>query len=115
MKPLDTTFIEKGFTYTQLERDGNLAIYRQEKPNQNPCFEVVKIRHQKESKFKVHAGTSEETTVLNPEKELYPNSEQWGDLGWTFRTIGEAQERFSELKRVRTEEEARKAELESVA
>ena len=35
MQPIDTTFDEGRFHYTQLERRGDIAIYRQDKPCQH--------------------------------------------------------------------------------
>jgi hypothetical protein len=82
IKPLDTQFTLKGVEYTQLARNGEVAVYRRQKlPKGWVDFEVVRIRSQK-------SGTVERdgAEVKREAKELYPNDNQWGDRGWTFQT-----------------------------
>jgi len=84
MQPIDTAFDEGRFHYTQLERRGDIAIYRQEH-KENPKvvrFEVIRIRVQPE-----HTWPSGQTT---PEREAYPGASVWGRLGFTCFTLEEA-------------------------
>jgi hypothetical protein len=84
MQPIDTIFDESRFKYTQLERRGDIAIYRQEH-KENPKvvrFEVIRIRVQPE-----HTWPSGQTT---PEREAYPGASVWGRLGFTCFGMEEA-------------------------
>jgi hypothetical protein len=78
MQPIDTAFDEGRFSYTQLERHGDIAIYEQQH-KENPKvvrFEVIRIRVQPE-----HTWPSGQTT---PEREAYPGASVWGRLGFTY-------------------------------
>ena len=85
MQPLATTFDEGRFHYTQLERQGDIALFQQQHKEAPGVirFEVVRIRIQAE-----HTWPNGNTT---PEREAYPGSTLWGRYGWTFFTLGEAQ------------------------
>lgn len=75
MKTLAPSFTQKGFHHQQIERDGNLAIFKRWKNPENPHFEVVKIQ---ESKARVIGGREIEAA------EYYPGPGQWGKLGWSY-------------------------------
>ena len=84
MQPIDTAFEEGRFRYTQLERQGDIAIYRQEH-KENPKvvrYEVIRIRIAPE-----HTWPNGNTT---PEREAYPGASVWGRLGFTCFTVEEA-------------------------
>jgi len=84
MLPLPTQFEDSRFRYTQVERDGDLAIFTQEhKASGLVRYEVVLIRVQK-----AHTWP---TGVTTPEKEAYPGSNSWGRLGHTCHSLPEAQ------------------------
>lgn len=84
MLPLPTEFDERLFHYAQVEREGDIAIFRQtHKASGHGRFEVVLIRVQKEHTWP--------TGVTTPEKEAYPGSTSWGRLGQTCYTLAEAQ------------------------
>jgi hypothetical protein len=84
MQPIDTTFDEGRFHYTQLERHGDIAIYRQEHKENSKVvrYEVIRIRVQPE-----HTWPSGQTT---PEREAYAGSSSWGRLGFTCFSLDEA-------------------------
>jgi len=93
MKKLEKKFTKKGFVYTQINRIGNFALYKQELQNIktfNPKYEVVHI--------KSHNGY-ELGGVKIPAAEVYPSSTQWGALGWTFTELSLAEKRFKKLTR----------------
>jgi hypothetical protein len=81
-------FRQAGFTLTQLKRAGNVAIYIQTKMRQPPVYEVVLIRE-----HEAYTAFGKEI----PAGECYPSSEQWGVKGFSYRTIGAAERKFSEL------------------
>jgi hypothetical protein len=85
MLPIEKEFDEGRYRYTQLERHGDVAIYRQEH-KENPKvvrFEVIRIRVYPE-----HTWPAGNTT---PEREAYPGSSSWGHLGFTCYTLEQAQ------------------------
>jgi hypothetical protein len=89
MKKLDKKFNKKGFTYTEIVREKNKAIYKQSKAGQsNISYEVVKIGS--------HNGYE-----LNGSKiaaaETYPSTSLWGVQGWTFQNIDEAKKKFKKI------------------
>jgi hypothetical protein len=84
MQPIDTAFEEGKFRYTQIERQGDVAIYEQQH-KENPKvvrYEVIRIRVAPE-----HTWPSGQTT---PEREAYAGSSAWGRLGFTCFTLDEA-------------------------
>jgi hypothetical protein len=95
---LQENFSYRGFRFTQVEREKNIAIYLME--NDVPieskdyyfCYEVIKIKKQK-----AHSTFIEGKEVYYPEKEVYPNDKSWGLSGWTFKDISEAKAYFINL------------------
>jgi len=82
MKTLPTSFIKNGFAFTQLYRDGRVAVFEKSKPgHRKPHFETVVIQ---EHKPRIMAG------VEIPATEGLPSSEQWGAKGWTFDRLERA-------------------------
>jgi hypothetical protein len=84
MQPLDTAFEEGRFRYTQLERQGDIAIYEQQH-KENPTvirYEVVRIRVVPETLWPNGRTT--------PEREAYPGASSWGRLGFTAFSLDEA-------------------------
>jgi hypothetical protein len=89
MKKLDKKFNKKGFTYTEIVREKNKAIYKQSKTGQtHTSYEVVKIGS--------HNGYE-----LNGSKiaaaETYPSTSLWGIQGWTFQDLDEAKKKFKKI------------------
>jgi hypothetical protein len=84
MQALPVMFHDKTFAYTQVEREGDIAIYRQtHKAGAVDRYEVVRIRVEKE-----HVWPNGD---ISPERETYPGSNAWGRYGWTFFTLDAAQ------------------------
>ena len=84
MQPIDTAFEEGRFRYTQIQREGDIAIYEQQH-KENPKvirYEVIRIRIAPE-----HTWPNGNTT---PEREAYPGASVWGRLGFTCFTVEEA-------------------------
>ena len=93
MKKLEKTFVKKGFKYTQVERKGEFAIYKQESAkikDSKANYEVVQI--------KSHNGYEIGGSKIAP-AEVYPGSTQWGILGWTHLDLPSAEKRFKKLIR----------------
>ena len=91
MKPLPIQFKKNGWQFEQMNREGNLAIFRKWKKPQGitiESFEVVKI-----SQNPAYSIAGKEI----PAAEGYPCSEQWGTRGWSFQTYGHALSRFMGL------------------
>lgn len=87
---LPTQFTKSGWTFQQVKREGNVAIFQRSKGGKQAHFEVVRVQHHEAFKF---PGRDVET----PAGEHYPSSEQWGTHGWTHNMIEDAERKFSEL------------------
>jgi len=81
-------FRQSGFTFTQLQRVGDVAIYGQTKGKQSPAFEVVIIRRREASIAFGHEF---------PATEYYPKSEDWGTYGFTYLTLKETERKLRKL------------------
>jgi len=88
-KPIPTTFKKKGFTYTQLKREGARAIFQQTRPGSAVNnYEVVKIGR--------HNGYVMGGMSIEP-AETYPGSSLWGITAWTCSSIDAAMQRYDAL------------------
>ena len=89
MKILPKQFTKKGFTYKQLKRDGDKAIFEQSKKGQEGVtYETVKIgRHNGYELGGMHI----------PAGESYPSTSQWGNAGWTFQNLQAAEAKFKKI------------------
>ena len=72
------------WVYTQVDRAGDVAVYRQKHREGTAVrFEVIIAQHYPERQTK--------RGVVLEAGEYYPSSSQWGKAGWTFYTLEEAQ------------------------
>jgi hypothetical protein len=77
-KPLAKQFQRYGFTYRQIAREGDVAVYEQKWlgcSNPSVVYEVVRIRR--------HNGFLIKGRFVEP-AEVYPKSEAWDVDGFTF-------------------------------
>jgi len=89
-RKLPLSFQKYGYTFHQVERTKNAAIYRQVSDRKTSGYEVIKIRIAKESTFK---------GKHYPEREVYPSTAQWGKLGWSIKTYERAEEKYLEISK----------------
>ncbi len=90
MQILELELEDGRFQYVQVERQDDVALYTQtHKASGNVRYEVIRIKVQREHTWP--------TGVTTPEKEAYPGSGSWGQLGWTFFTLETAQQKMGEL------------------
>jgi hypothetical protein len=97
-KPLPKQFCHNGFTYRQIAREGNAAIYEQTwNGSEDPsiAYEVIRIRRRE--------GFQIGGRFVEPAK-VYPRSELWGVDGFTFTNRNEA---FAKLSEISLEEPAK--------
>ena len=88
-KTIPTQFKKKGFTYTQLKREGKRAIFQQTRPGSAVNnYEVVKIGR--------HNGCVMGGMAIEP-AETYPGSSLWGITAWTCSSIDDAMRRYDAL------------------
>jgi len=86
---IPTAFKKKGFTYTQLKREGARAIFQQTRAGSSlNNYEVVKIGR--------HNGYLMGGVMIEP-AETYPGSSLWGITGWTCTSIDAAETKYSQL------------------
>ncbi len=91
MKILATEFSSKGFTYRQISRDGDVAVYEQRwGRNGSAAYETVIVQR--------HNGR-EIAGAYIPPAEFMPSSSQWGVKGWTFTDKDGALQKALELSK----------------
>ena len=89
MRTLPTMFSYDKFDFTQLRRQGQIALFSKKKPEHSePTFEVVRIQVHK-------AGTMFGKNY--PDRELMPPSEDWGVNGWSYPDLASAKAKFNSL------------------
>jgi hypothetical protein len=91
MKKLPLKITKKGFVYTQLKREKDVAIYKQKSLDEQVSqswYEVIKI--------KSHNGITLGGNYIPP-SEVYPSSTQWGVLGFTFNELKDAETKFKKI------------------
>lgn len=100
MEPLKTQFDIGDYRFTQIKREGGLAIFEQHHKEHDRMvrYEVVKIQHQRE-----HTWPNGVTT---PAKEAYPSIGSWGKAGWTCLNRQEADALFAQLQKSPADPEA---------
>jgi hypothetical protein len=87
-KPVPEVFNKKGYTYRQIKREGNKAIFEQTRGDFT-AYEVVKIGK--------HNGYTMGGAYIEP-SETYPGSSLWGILGWTCTDLDSANTRYNTLE-----------------
>lgn len=92
-KPLPKEFRRDGFTYRQVAREADAAIYDQ---RWNGCadpsvsYEVIRVRRRE--------GFQIGGRAIEP-AEVYPNSDAWGADGWTLPSRDAAFAKLREISR----------------
>jgi hypothetical protein len=95
MKILEKKITNKNFSYKQIIREGNVAIYEQrlidaeDTKTTNKRYEVIVI--------KSHDGYEINGNKIAP-SEMYPSANHWGTLGWTCMTMEDAQKRYKKVR-----------------
>lgn len=94
-KPLAKEFKRNGFVFRELRRDGNIAIFHKVgigggvmAKTHDAGFEVVVIGR--------HNGYTLGDVPIEP-AETMPSSEQWGDKGFTYPKLLDAEIKFAQL------------------
>jgi hypothetical protein len=94
-KPLPKEFRHDGFSYRQIAREGDAAIYEQHWTGcaePSICYEVIRVRRR--DGFQIGGRFVEPA-------EVYPNSEAWGTDGFTLTDRDAA---FAKLRQMRFEQ-----------
>ncbi len=96
--PLSAHFTQGKVEYTQLQRAGDVALYKRrfvgnkydDRPQGDQCFEVIVIKR--------HNGYHLGDQFIEP-AETYPCSSLWGTLGWTYQVPEKekAEQKFKQL------------------
>jgi hypothetical protein len=92
-KPLPREFRGDGFQYRQIAREGDAAIYEQERTGcaePSRCYEVIRIRRREG--FQIGGRFVEAAQV-------YPKSEAWGSDGFTLPDKNSALAKLREICR----------------
>jgi hypothetical protein len=87
------TFRKGPWYHERVERANDLAIYRRWKLYDGRegavHYEVVRLQ--------IRAAHLDPQGHLVPAHEAYPPSSTWGSRGWTFKTLSEAQAKYTSL------------------
>jgi len=102
MNTIPSVFTERGFNFTQIARDGMIALYHRGKPGGTGHYELVRLSV-------AHAAKIYGREY--PEREVYPHSEKWGIDGFTILSRETALERFTEMVNARDREPKENAEV----
>ena len=95
METLATHFGQGEFTYDQIEREAEFAIYSQTHTASGIIrYEGIRIRIRRS-----HTWPNGSTT---DEHEAYPSPESWGRDGFTFYTLAAAQAHLHRLAQDKT-------------
>jgi hypothetical protein len=77
MRTMATSFSQSGWRFTQLDREGMVALFRKaRRDGTQENFEVVVLEHRRAS---ICPSGS-----IAPEHEAFPTPSSWGKAGWTF-------------------------------
>lgn len=84
MNPLPTQFDgradQKGFQFSQIKREGDVALFEKRKPGWlKPKYEVVIVQKCPERTWP--------NGLTTPAHEIMPSPEEWGTLGWSPATL----------------------------
>ena len=98
-RPLAKEFHRDGFTYRQIARENDAAIYQQTwsgcSSNRSVCYEIIRIRRRN--------GFQIDGRVVEP-AEVYPPSKLWGTDGWT---VLDKESAFRKLRKLLASSNAR--------
>lgn len=100
-KPLPKQWEKSGFRFTEIRREGMIAIYHK--------VAVEGTYHPKtvDSGFEVGIIKNSEAYEMAgnpiPAKENWPSSEQWGTMGWTYSNLYAAECKYNSLLNKSTE------------
>ena len=90
MVKLPEVLKRNGYTLKLITRSSQKAIYAQMDGDHCLAYEVIKIRVHKKA-FNRYFNR------IEPERESYPNSSSWGDLGWTLKNWEDALMKYNQL------------------
>ena len=89
MKPIPKTFKQNRFNFELVTRNGQVAMFKKDKPGiDQTWYEVVVLRQEPD---KTMFGR------FVPAHEVMPRNEEWGANGWTYTDLTAAMVRFSNL------------------
>lgn len=88
---LATEITRNGWTHTQVDRNGDFAIYMRTLDGTRKHFEVIRIQKTK----KEHTWPNGKVTLAGTES--YPGDQSWGRNGWTYMSLHAAVQKFEQL------------------
>jgi hypothetical protein len=82
-------FRSDGFTHELVKQDGPVCLVRRHKKDRQLHYEVVRMRWRE-----ARTWPGGQTT---PAHFSYPDSEEWGTNGFTYRELSKARRKYDEL------------------
>jgi hypothetical protein len=95
-EPLRFPFDRDDWRHVLVRREGDVCLVERSNLHAEPPsvhWEVILVQHR--------AAERSQRGRPYPAREVYPNSEQWGEAGWTFTTQAMADAKMAELTRHR--------------
>ncbi len=86
--PLKKKFTKKVFTFTEIKRVKNFAIYKKQKSKKIFTYEVIYIT--------THNGYEIAGNKIEP-SEVYPSTNEWGWRGYTYLNLLDAESRMQKM------------------
>lgn len=86
--PLKKKFIKNGFTFSEVKRIKNFAIYKKQKTKKIFTYEVIYIN--------THNGYEIAGNKIEP-SEVYPCTNEWGWRGYTFLELDSAEKKLNQM------------------
>lgn len=96
-RPLEKEYNKNGYTFKQVKREGNVAMYEQwmvtedTKEDKFVAYEVFEV-------IQMEAGFAGPKKIPQPAKEIPPNTESWGLKGFTCTSKELADLRFEQIQ-----------------
>jgi hypothetical protein len=92
-KEFETIFWARKFIFTQIARQGDVALYSKRRPDWSYCsYEVIIV--QKHNGFEVFGRKI-------PPAEYFPSSNEWGTNGFTYQKREDALCKYNQLIRLK--------------
>ena len=91
MNKIKETFEQYGYTFNQIDRKDNIAIFSASNNNVIKYYEVVIISVNKKDEF------INGRLIKKAGDESYPTNSLWGIKGFTYLSYDKAMEKYNEL------------------
>jgi hypothetical protein len=110
-KSLPENFTQKGWIFSQVKREGDIAIFSKlptKFGGKAIGYEVIKIQKNEANDRVFKDKEGKEVKHSYEAQERYPSSEEWGTYGFTATTLEQAEKIFQKLIAAKNEKLSKK-------